>query len=121
MRKFYDAQATSGGYSANDDIPTAEELIDSTNLIFGDWEVVKELMIEFAKLHVTAALKNAAYKATCIKYFEPEEMNYDENDRLIFDEKDEEAHYVFPTSDGGKWIDVNKESIINSYPLNNIK
>lgn len=38
---------------------TAEDLIGATNLMFDDWEVIKNLMIDFAKLHVTAALKTA--------------------------------------------------------------
>ena len=39
---------------------TTEELIYETNLMFDDWEVIKELMTKFAKFHVTEALKAAA-------------------------------------------------------------
>ena len=60
MRKFYDAQATSGGYSANDSIPTAKEVINNL-----EWDIEVEgggytvispesaikAMIEFAKLY----------------------------------------------------------------------
>ncbi len=49
-----------------------------------------QIMIEFAKLHVMAALKEASEKAICIEYMEGE-------------------------------YDVKTDSILNSYPLSNIK
>ena len=55
-------------------------------------------MIEFAKLHVEAALKEASSKVTC-----SEEYQYDEYDNAILIAK------------------INRDSILNSYPLDNIK
>lgn len=101
-------------------IPTAEEMIQAKN---GDdythWEEIHDLLIEFAKLHVKAALEAAASKATCTAYFPPKKMEYDENDKLIL--KDEEASYVFPVQGGSKWIDIKKSSILNAYPDNLIQ
>lgn len=54
---------------------------------------IEEFMIEFAKLHVEAALKEASEKA---------ELEGDEGS--IFD-----------------YISVDKDSILNAYPLENIK
>ncbi len=61
-----------------------------TGRIDGREKNLPEMMIEFAKLHVTAALKEASEKA-CIK-----------------------------TAKGG-FIEIDKQSIINAYSLNNIK
>lgn len=54
----------------------------------------KSAMIEFAKLHVEAALKAASENAEAI---------------------------AEPDYRGGEWYLVNKESILNAYPLENIK
>ena len=75
-------------------IPIAETLLKrgSGNFIHcTDYEDAVEAMIEFAKLHVEAALKQAS----------------------------EEAHTkdVAYTDD----VEVDKQSILNSYPLTNIK
>ena len=58
-------------------IPTAEEFFDSSNLrVSYDTEyqyckrAVMEKAIEFAKLHVEAALKAASEKAVCSEYME---------------------------------------------------
>lgn len=59
-----------------------------------EWEVIELLPIEFAKLHVEAALKEAAESATA--YHEPDLR-------------------------GGDWYLVDKSSILNAYPLSNIK
>ena len=84
-------------------IPTAEEFITTLNQKEGDqdwfqWkenfylkEYIKGAMIEFAKLHVEAALKEASEKA----YFR------DSNG------------FVCTTEE-------NKKSILNAYPLENI-
>jgi hypothetical protein len=80
--------------------PTAEEFIISTELVvkFDNTqgcileEELPNLMIEFAKLHVQAALKEASEKASIIETF------------------------------GGMSISVvNKNSILNAYPLTLIK
>jgi hypothetical protein len=71
-------------------IPTAEEYCEQTNRgnISGGWEdssqyeEVKKLMVEFANLHVQAALEAAAKKAT---------YTY----RLPHDDEDEKAGFKF--------------------------
>ena len=76
-------------------IQTAEEFL-SKNIDYvleNDCkEDVKTAMIEFAKLHVEYALKNASEKSTVIR--------------------DEEFYTI---------SHVNKNSILNAYPLTNIK
>lgn len=87
--------------------PTAKKLInskesDSVLLTNGDYshteyidvKTVKNLMIEFAKLHVESALKQAAHRSWC--YNKPK----------------------FPGDEN--WV-VDIESILNSYPLDKIK
>ena len=75
-------------------IPTAENFlynsIDYTEYNRFLEDKIIETMIEFAKLHVEAALKQASKKAICIEYMEGE-------------------------------YDVKTDSILNSYPLDNIK
>ena len=39
---------------------TTEDLIGATNLMFDDWEVIKNLMIEYAKFHRKAILEEVA-------------------------------------------------------------
>ena len=68
-------------------IPTAEEFLETDK----DWNrTTAQMMIEFAKLHVEAALEEANRKVIVTYY-------YDEG------------------------IRVNKDSILNAYPLENIK
>lgn len=75
-------------------VPTAEEFIlDNYEVNYANPEILKA-MIEFAKLHVQAALKAASENASA------------------YTEKD---------SKGGTWNLVNKDSILNSYSLENIK
>jgi hypothetical protein len=81
------------------DLPTAEEFIeqylrgdrvhDDINKVVDEEEAI-EAMIEFAKLHVEKALKNAS------------------------EDVELETYGNFGNS-------VNKDSILNSYPLENIK
>ena len=81
-------------------IPTAKEFIKSTELVvkFDNTqgcileEELPNLFIQFAKLHVEAALRIASEKATVIR--------------------DKEFHTI---------SHVNKKSILNSYPIENIK
>ena len=70
-------------------IPTAEEFLDANTSGIIDEIKCKELMIEFAKLHVEAALEEAS----------------------------EEAEKLMSHS----WEKEYQQSIINSYPLTNIK
>jgi len=83
-------------------IPTAEEIMQK-HLDPHDclrlskcYEMTLEAMIEFAKMHVEAALKEASEKAKTI-YIEPDGCAT------------------------GDYYDVDKDSILNSYPLENIK
>ena len=70
-------------------LPTAEEFLsDIKNIIYSQ----EEMMIEFAKLHVDAALKKAAQKA-----------------------------YYRDFSGYIRRSDENRDSILNAYPLTNIK
>ncbi len=71
-------------------IPTAGEFKRMHPKYVTNEVSVETLMIEFAKLHVEQALKEASEKATCSEYMEGE-------------------------------YDVNKNSILNSYSLDNIK
>lgn len=75
-------------------VPTAEEFLTEKGYPgFAKHTLIKEWMKEFAKLHVEAALKAAV-------------DNYELND---FDASGEYAP------------DIDEESILNSYPLENIK
>jgi hypothetical protein len=71
-------------------IPTAEEFLQQSNVV-GMTDLMTPLMIEFAKLHVEAALKEAMYKA---------------------DEKEISSMQV---------NEYYREQILNSYPLEKIK
>ena len=88
-------------------IPTAEEFLKEYGVVSSiDGSVTSlaiEAMIEFAKLHVQAALKAAANKAMLNAY-----------DR--FGKCLKKEYY----SDEGE-VTINGNSIINSYPLETIK
>ncbi len=77
-------------------IPTAKELFDKM-LSDNDETTSTEMMIEFAKLHVQSALKQASEKA--------------------------KITYEYSGNTGSEYCDefVDKDSILNSYPLENIK
>ena len=85
-----------------ENIPTAEELLNDRVYITQDdiedvhdsISTVAEAMIEFAKLHVEAALKHASEKAELSNK---------------------------PKFSGDYNLVVDEESILNSYPLENIK
>lgn len=64
----------------------------------------EELLIEFAKLHVEAALKAAA-----------------ENSNLLLTDKKGNTKTTSGYDAYGSIATVNKKSILNSYPLDNIK
>jgi len=85
-------------------IPTAEKLleehfisVDKSNIKYGHYFVIKEAMKEFAKLHVEAALKEASKKAECCA------------DAIV-----DLGHTIIEAY-------VEKDSILNAYPLTNIK
>ena len=84
------------------EIPTAEEVLSKKfNELKSSFALndVKDCMIEFAKLHVTAALKEASEKAT-VTPIDHEEIS-EGSFRPIWG--------------------VDDDSILNSYPLNKIK
>lgn len=82
-------------------IPTAEEFLDPSDSMM-DNEDVKIAMIAFAKYHVEAALKAAVDNVT-----------------LLVDEEETGSkqyvhHYDYTH------VDINEQSILTVYPLNNI-
>jgi hypothetical protein len=86
-------------------IPTAEEFAN-THHPMKTYPVDWNIMIEFAKLHVEAALKAASEKSY-VEYIDLETKE-------VFD-------YTDVITDDGVGVDINKNSILNSYPLENIK
>jgi hypothetical protein len=81
-------------------IPTAEEFAN-THHPMKTYPVDWNIMIEFAKLHVEAALKAASEKSY-VEY-----IDLETKEDVI--------------TDDGVGVDINKNSILNSYPLENIK
>ena len=79
---------------------TATEFFDE-----GNFNNVTDMLIEFAKMHVQEALKQASEKA----FVEYIDLNTDE----IFD-------YTDVITDDNVGANVNKESILNAYSLENI-
>lgn len=83
-------------------VPTSEEILklhynmdrdEDGHPVYYDWSA-KDAMIAFARLHVEAALEAASEKAT---------QNYSEENVL------------------GESYTINKDSILNAYPLENVK
>ena len=79
---------------------TATEFFDE-----GNFNNVTDMLIEFAKMHVQEALKQASEKA----FVEYIDLTTDE----IFD-------YTDVITDDDVGVNVNKESILNAYSLENI-
>ena len=77
-----------------------------TGRVNGTEQNYPEMMIEFAKLHVTEALKEA---------FNNSEMRVSENDT------NEHPSFTNNYDDGYVTITVSKNSILYAYPLENIK
>ena len=80
---------------------TATEFFDE-----GNFNNVTDMLIEFAKMHVQEALKQAS-ENSFVEYID---LNTDE----IFD-------YTDVITDDDVGVNVNKDSILNAYPLKNIK
>ena len=85
---------------------TAEKFLNKwiTNPL--DYNDIENLMIEFAKLHVKVALKEASEKAELYRYnngFKQSKANIKEE-------------YCFNYK-----VAIDKETILNAYPLENIK
>jgi hypothetical protein len=90
-------------------IPTAEEILSkkfSELKSSFDLNDIKDCMIEFAKLHVEQALKEAS-ESRCIKM----------HDKIWFAQSLEPGTKILDRVN----ITVDKDSILNSYPLENIK
>ena len=92
----------------NKELQTAEDIAlrYDTHLSENHLTRVRAAMIEFAELHVEAALKSA---------FNNSEMRVSENDT------DEYPSFTDNYDDGYVTITVSKDSILNAYPLDNIK
>ena len=87
-------------------LPTAEEFLKEAQSNPTKGWTTHKAMIDFAKLHVKAALKAASEKSY-VEYIDLETKE-------IFD-------YTDVITDDGVGADVNKNSILNSYPLEKIK
>jgi len=107
-------------------IPTAEEWLlnhkemskydvaycDEGGYLGVNEEALYKIMIEFAKLHVEAALKAASEKAIT-NVFPTDEEQWEHVPEIITSEDLEDNE--------GIYLEVDKNSILNSYPLENIK
>ena len=80
---------------------TATEFFDE-----GNFNNVTDMLIEFAKMHVQEALKQASEKG----FIEYIDLNTDET----FD-------YTDVITDDDVEVNINKDSILNAYPLDLIK
>ena len=97
------------------EILTAEEFLNDQgipidklqNLPWFDYGNMSTWLVEFAKLHVQAALEAASKEATLLE----DDKLYDSNRYVV----DEGNHYSETE------ISINKDSILNAYLLNNIK
>lgn len=95
------------------EILTSEEVFRNafnTNLCHIDYDkagldTIKQAMIEFTKLHVKAALKEASEQALIKQKFE----HLDTPEYSIFFKQNEYSY------------SIDKNSILNTYPLTNIK
>ena len=93
-------------------IPTAQEFIDENWRGKGLGLDVKGLMIEFAKLHAEAQQEAILEKVNMIGV-----TQHNNNAPDVYQD------FVYVSNDNGPdyGYTVNKESIINAYPLTNIK
>lgn len=102
----------------NKAIPTAEEFLkenandisyEEKQMFAGD--VTPEMLIKFAKLHVEAALKQASKKVIVETFAKNKNKRWVKKlGEFEFDSTNFEHKYI-----------ANKNSILNSYPLNQIK
>ena len=108
-------------------IPTAEEFLatsDEFEVIETrkQEEVVTKTMIEFAKLHVEAALKEAAIKAKILEKSNWGKWEDSENEKGNLEEKVSVKINHYGHGDCYYQIlTVSHESILKAYPLTNIK
>jgi hypothetical protein len=103
-----------------DKTPTAEEFLDAGLSESGfQFEgqmrnIAKRKLIEFAKLHVKAALEEASNNAKITHT----EVEVCDNHTPYWGPCGNCGYYSMPTVDVAQ---INKDSILNSYPLENIK
>lgn len=107
-------------------IPTAEEFLqqhpqishyfdDETGKMVCFDDDVKQAMIEFAKMHLKLAKKEIVEKATMnLRYPEPYQDSNDSNLFYVF------AHEINRGGENGS-VTIDDDSILNAYPLTNIK
>lgn len=96
-------------------IPTAEEFLKEEA---GRWprtqEAISSIMIEFAQLHVEAALKAAAEKALvnqrCTNYNSGQTVWDDQSNEVYVTVRNENSYDEYHV------INVDEESILNAYP-----
>lgn len=99
-------------------ILSAEELLLKSNLSFDDFTEIEEVMINFATLHVEAALKKAAEEAV---------MTIDIDSGYVGNstEYSKKIDYHLNCGESRYYSDntayVNKDSILNAYPKELIK
>lgn len=106
-------------------LPTAEEFIEKYRKIklSGEEYKAEDILIEFAKLHVQSALENAAENVMIKKEYYYEEDVGRTRLREILDS----SNLASERTDGDGIMyavdtyEVNKESILNAYSLENIK
>lgn len=102
-----------------DKIPTAEDWLNDLPLQTLTDELKEDIIdkfeeekIKFAKLHVKAALEAASEQA--VNKVQPSDMEEWEIVPKVITSTDLEEHEDF-------WIEIDKNSILNSYPEDNIK
>jgi len=97
-------------------IPTALELFQK-----GEFTKIQDAMIEFAKIHVQAAIKEASEKAKLAKafdygsYYEPTAKFKPIDEKVVV--KESYGH----GDSGYEAVKVDVDSILKSYSLDNIK
>jgi hypothetical protein len=101
-------------------IPTTEELlnehfinVDTSNIKSGHYSVIKEAMIEFAKLHCEAQVKAIVEKVTLNL------VEYAKYRGTII--KTENIGQEVSTENLQAYIQADSNSILTAYPLSNIK
>ena len=112
-------------------IPTAEEFLKSKDYNLGGNEEladglltnnVIEDMIEFAKLHVEAALKEASENAKILEKSDWGKWEDSENEKGNLEEKvSVKTNYYGHGDCSYQILTVSHESILKAYPLTNIK
>lgn len=98
------------------EIPIAEEFYKQITGCVINHKDIKISMIEFAKLHVEAALKEASENA----YFITRDHDMYNREYLKYIDIDSNNTEGDTFCYGGSII-INEDSILNAYPLNNIK